>query len=403
MPAGRLRRLLFEHLILNLAVLLGFGQVLVAHWLLTVVAGGEGFGLASGFGLAVLLVAFNVLAAPRVRNARRGRGWAARGARLYLEFSVAILLLGVAVALVGVVFVPAWGIAQLVGAGSEAVLRVHRWVSLLGVGGLGLLILWGFSVGQALVDRTRVRVQLAGLHPDLDGLRVVQISDLHIGNALETRRLERMVERTNALDPDVIAVTGDIFDFDPSHIEQGARRLAALRARYGVYAVLGNHDCYTGAEEVAAGLARWAPNITLLRDEVIRLPVEEPLYLAGVEDPGRHWSARRLEIPGLQTVAEARPDDGPVVLLVHRPEAFEQAVRLGFPLVLAGHTHGGQIAFPTPSGRTNLARFTSGYTRGLYRYNGSTLYVNRGLGVGGPALRINCSREIATIELLTKE
>jgi hypothetical protein len=171
MPRGRLRPLLFEHLILNLAVLLGFGQVLVAHWLLTVVAGGEGFGLASGLGLAVLLVAFNVLAAPRVRNARRGRGWAARGARLYLEFSVAILLLGVAVALVGAVFVPAWGIAQLVGAGSEAVLRVHRWVSLLGVGGLGLLILWGFSVGQALVDRTRVRVQLAGLHPDLDPSR----------------------------------------------------------------------------------------------------------------------------------------------------------------------------------------------------------------------------------------
>ena len=403
MARGRLRRLLFEHMILNLAVLLGCGQVLVAHWVVTVAAGREGFGLVPGLALAALLVAFNVLAAPRVRRWRRTRGWGGRVARLYLESSVAILLLGVAVALTWVVFVPFWGIAELAGAGSEAVFRVFRWVSLVGVGGLSLLILWGFSAGQAIVDRTRVRVQLPGLHPDLSGLRLVQISDLHIGNALDARRLARMVEWTNDLDPDVIVVTGDLFDFDPSHIEEGARGLARLHARYGVYAVLGNHDHYTGADAVAQGLARWAPNVTLLRDEVLRLPLDEPLYLAGVEDPGRDWAARGLDIEGLRAVAEARPDDGPVVLLVHRPEAFPQAARLGFPLVLAGHTHGGQIAFPTPGGRWNLARFATGFTRGLYRRNGSILYVNRGLGVGGPALRIHCSREIATIELLAKE
>jgi predicted MPP superfamily phosphohydrolase len=88
-----------------------------------------------------------------------------------------------------------------------------------------------------------------------------------------------------------------------------------------------------------------------------------------------------------------------VLLLVHRPELFPQASRLGFPLVLAGHTHGGQLALPGPGGRWNLARFVTRFHRGLYHLNGSVLYVNRGLGVAGPAIRVNCHREIATIEL----
>ena len=83
-------------------------------------------------------------------------------------------------------------------------------------------------------------------------------------------------------------------------------------------------------------------------------------------------------------MAAVRPADGPSLLLVHRPEVFEQATRLGFPLVLAGHTHGGQLALPTPGGRYNLARLVTPLTRGLYRAGASVLYVNRGLGVGGP-------------------
>ena len=87
------------------------------------------------------------------------------------------------------------------------------------------------------------------------------------------------------------------------------------------------------------------------------------------------------------------------MLLVHRPEAFGQTVRLGFPLVLAGHTHGGQLALPTRGGHWNLARFVTPLTRGVFREAGTTLYVNRGIGVGGPALRLNCPREIADLQL----
>ena len=179
----------------------------------------------------------------------------------------------------------------------------------------------------------------------------------------------------------------------------GACRLGSLRARHGVYAILGYHDIYTGAELVADGLRERAPGLRLLRDEIVRLPVAAPLYLAGSEDPAGDWTARGVQLPSLARLAAERPEDGPTLLLVHRPELFHQAAELGFPLVLAGHTHGGQMALPTPNGRYNLARVMSPLTRGLYYRGASTLYVNRGLGVGGPALRIACSREIATIEL----
>jgi len=198
----------------------------------------------------------------------------------------------------------------------------------------------------------------------------------------------------------VLVLTGDIFDFDPTYLEDGARRLGDLRARHGVYAILGNHDTYVGADRVADALATHAPGIRLLRDEIVRLPVPRPLYLAGVEDPGRQaWFDRGLRYARLDAVAARRPVDGPTLLLLHQPEAFAHAAELGFPLVLCGHTHGGQLALPTRGGQLNLSRLMTPLTRGLYRRGESTLYVNRGLGVGGPALRIHCPREIATIEL----
>jgi predicted MPP superfamily phosphohydrolase len=217
---------------------------------------------------------------------------------------------------------------------------------------------------------------------------------------MEGRRLGRLVERVNRQEADLIALTGDLFDFDPAYLEEGARALGKLQARLGVYAVLGNHDTYTGAERVAEALAALAPSVTLLRGQVVRLPLETPFYVAGVDDPGRDWTAGGLELPALSRLRERCPEDGPVLLLVHRPEAFPQAARLGFPLVLAGHTHGGQLALPTPGGALNLARLITRFDRGIFELEGSLLYVNRGVGVAGPAFRFNCAREIATIELV---
>jgi predicted MPP superfamily phosphohydrolase len=316
-----------------------------------------------------------------------------------MNLGVVTLLLGTTITLLWALFLLPAGLLGMLGASPEAAFGVFRLASAAFVVGVALLLLWGFTAGQARVARTQLRMPLPGLAPELSGLRIAQISDLHIGNGLEGARLAHMVERINASDADVIVVTGDLFDSDPGFVEHGARALSGLRARHGVYAVLGNHDVYTGSDRIAEALARLAPRVRLLRDELVRLPLPAPLYLAGVEDTGRDWSARGVEIEGLAGLAAGRPADGPTLLLVHRPEAFGQAARLGFPLVLAGHTHGGQLALPTPGGRYNLARLFTPLTRGLYHSGASTLYVNRGLGVGGPPLRINCPREIASFVL----
>jgi uncharacterized protein len=319
-------------------------------------------------------------------RSRRREGGVGRLARFYTEGGVATLLVSLSVLASWIAF--GW-----------LPFAAFRALSGIAVGAVAAQTLWGFTFGQLRIDVTTTRVPLAKLHPELTGLRIVQISDLHIGNRLAPARLERMIERTNATRPDVVVLTGDLFDFDPSHVDDGARRLGALRARYGVYAILGNHDHYVGTERVAAALARHAPSIRLLRDELVRLPAAEPIYLAGVEDPGGRWFERGLEVAAIDALADERPADGPVVLLVHQPEMFHHAARRGFPLVLAGHTHGGQIALPLGGQHINLARVMTPLTRGTYRSESSLLYVNRGLGVGGPAVRIHCNREIAVIEL----
>jgi len=393
------RSLFFNRLVLNLALLLGTMQLLIWHWVSVVWLRQPAPGLALVLETALLLTAANALAVPALRRARRQPGLAGGLARFYMNAGVATLLVGVAVLASWLIFGLAAGLLGAVGAGPSLAFEVFRAGSAALAGSVAGLLVWGFSFGQSTVARTRVRVAIPGLAPALDGLRVVQISDLHIGNGLQGERLTRMVERTNALAPDLIVITGDIFDFDPAFIDDGLRRLARLHARCGVYAILGNHDVYTGTDRVVAGFAALAPAIRLLRDEIVKLPLPENLYLAGVEDPGPDWSARGLELPAIDRLAGERPGDGPTLLLVHRPEAFPQAARHGFPLVLAGHTHGGQLALPTPGGPWNLARIVTRFTRGRYQLDGSTLYVTRGVGVGGPALRVNCSREITTLEL----
>jgi len=397
-----LRRLLFSRFLLTLGLCLGVMQVLVGHWITVVLAGRPGPGLGLGLALAAGLVAANAYAIPVLRRARRRGGWGGWGswvARAYMAVGLGTLLLGFAIGLAWAGYLPLAGLLAAAGADGEGLFQAFRAASALVVGALAFMIVWGFTAGQRRIEHTRLRVDLDGRHPGLRGLRIVQISDLHIGNGMEGERLRGLVSRVNALEADLVALCGDLFDFDPGCVEEGARALAALRARHGVYAVLGNHDTYTGTEHVAEHLARLAPNIRLLRGELARVPVEAPLWVAGVDDPGRDWAARGVELPVLDELAARCPPDALVVLLVHRPELFPQASRLGFPLVLAGHTHGGQIALPTPGGRFNLARLVTRFHRGVYRENGSLLYVNRGAGVAGPAIRFNCPREIATIEL----
>lgn len=399
-----IRRVLFENMITTLGVLLGAMQVVVGHWLVVVVAGAAGPGLVLGLVLALLLVVANVLAIPVWRRAMRGPALPRLVARGYLALGLATVLLGATISASWAGFAPLVGLLGAAGVGPAVALDVFRVATVPVVAALAFMLLWGFTGGQARIERSVLRIPLALLPEELRGMRVVQISDLHIGNQMEGRRIDSLVAAVNDLEPDLVAITGDIFDFDPAYVDDGARRLAGLRARFGVYAVLGNHDVYTGRERVAKALAEHAPGVRLLRGEIERLPCAAPFYVAGVEDPGkegRDWNGPELPFRGLEEIGRALPTDGPTLLLVHRPEAFPRAARLGFKLVLAGHTHGGQVALPAFGGRWNAARLITHFHRGLYHHDEhrSVLYVNRGVGVAGPAIRFNCPREIATIEL----
>ena len=166
-----------------------------------------------------------------------------------------------------------------------------------------------------------------------------------------------------------------------------------------MYAVIGNHDVYTGADEVAKGLT--AAGIVVLRDAWTRVGSgERAFYLVGAEDPGVGWQKRDAELPALEKLARDTPRDLPRLLLIHRPSFFLQAARLGFEALLTGHTHGGQLSPPFMR-EHNVSRMISRWTRGVYHHEGSTMYVNPGIGVAGLPVRLNCPREIARVRLVS--
>ena len=373
--------------------LVSLGEVLLVHWA-RLATGREGLSLLQGVLCLLAIGALNALIFPWIRRRIRVRGWVRAVSRTWIFGSIGALFSGVL--LLGV-----FGLVALTGAtfGADSDARAAAvWlggaVVALGFGSVA----WGASVGSLRVRVDRVSLPLRGAAPHHETLRIAHVTDLHIGPLLEAERLAGFVERINRLEPDVVAITGDIFDFDPAYVEDGCRELAKLSGRHGVFAVLGNHDVYTGSEVVAEGLARHT-DVRLLRDAWEPLELGgAPLAIAGIEDPGEGWTKHEDSHDALERLASEIPDELPRLLLAHRPSYFGHAAELGFPLVLSGHTHGGQVALPFAH-HWNPSRMISHRTRGVFRHGESTMYVSRGLGMAGLPLRINCPREIALIEL----
>ena len=397
-----LRQVLFERFPQVSGVCVGLAQTSFAAGVVALVGGvgtlRPGLLALAGAGL----VAVNVWAVPRIGLSRNRQPIVRLLTQAYLALGFSMIVVASAIAATAIVASSA--LLLLTPAGSTSETRTMlRWLLWIGSGGVGITVsgalLWGFLGEPRRFGVTRLRVPVHGLDPALAGLRIVHLSDLHIGNGLEDARLARLVAAVNGLHPDLVAITGDIFDHDPAALVDGVRALASLEAPLGVHAVLGNHDLFTGAEAVAAALATHAPEIRLLRGDCLRVPTPAPFYVAGVDDPGRDWTAQGHGLPAIDKIAAAAPNDGPVLLLVHRPDAFPQASRLGFALVLAGHFHGGQIALPGFGGRWNVAAALSPFHRGLYRRAESALYVSRGVGFAGPRIRLGSPPEIAVLEL----
>lgn len=277
-----------------------------------------------------------------------------------------------------------------------------RWVSSLGVCTIVCAFVYGYTRGQQRVDITRLTLPLAGWAQTWQGLKLLHLSDLHIGANLNGAELRDYIHRANALDPDVVFLTGDLLDSNPGYIPGSFPILNELKARYGVFACLGNHDGYAGAQTVADGLAHYT-RIILLRDQVVQVVIKGfPLYVVGLDDRGKDWARGLDNLPLLSQLLATVPAGKPCVLLSHRPDLFPQAAGTGVTLTLSGHTHGGQLALPGFRGRFNLARFITPFARGLYERGGRFLYVNRGLGVTGQRIRLFALREIVLLTCQSK-
>lgn len=302
-------------------------------------------------------------------------------------------------------FAAVWVLAQLAAVLGAAPLPDVFWTLALRGSAYGMLMVaavmvYGYVFGQARLSFEELDVFIEGLPEAFDGLRVVQLSDIHMGIFMSPQQLGVYVDEVNRLAPDLIFITGDIAA-DLAGLEAGMDQLARLEARLGVIAILGNHDVYCGADRVAELLGR-GTTFEVLRDDVAVVESGGArLHVVGIEDRGGPDHFRGLKRDErLDRLCERVPAGSPFVLLTHRPDLFKHAARLGASLVLAGHTHGGQLALPWPRRRPlSIARFITPWARGTYRAGGSVLHVNCGLGVTGQPIRLATPREVTVIRL----
>ncbi len=213
--------------------------------------------------------------------------------------------------------------------------------------------------------------------------------------------LRNLVDHLNSLEGDALFFTGDVFHSSRTLVEQATPILEKLKARpLGNFAVLGNHDFYAGEDRSVRNLE--AAGFTLLRNQWTTLKVEDAtIHLGGIDDPLINWM-RTHEVWGFDPFMEKVPSEpGVTVLLSHRPDVFRYAAAQKIDVVLAGHTHGGQVIIPVPRREKgiSIANIVSKYTYGWYKRKSSRMYVNRGVGLTFLPWRLHCPPEIAIIKL----
>ncbi len=280
----------------------------------------------------------------------------------------------------------------LLPAGSAAALRMGSAVAVPTLAALATLV--GVYTALAPPRVIEVSVPLRRLPPQLTGFTIVQLSDLHVGHTIRRRYVERIVQQVNALDADLIAITGDLVDGSVAEIAAEVAPLAQLRSRHGTYFVTGNHEYYAGATDWIAQLRRMGIQV-LLNEHVVIKHRAAALILAGVTDPvAQVFDLSQRSDP--QAALRGAPAlVRPRILLAHRPRSAVAAERVGFDLQLSGHTHGGQF-WPW----NLLVRYREPLATGLDRLDSLWVYTSRGTGFWGPPQRLGVPSEITQLRLL---
>ena len=253
-----------------------------------------------------------------------------------------------------------------------------------GMGAVGFGGAYGFLYGRRALEMTEATVPVAGLPPALAGLRIGLITDIHRSLWVSTEDVAHAVSLLMSAGPDLIVLGGDYVTWgDREYVKPSADALAPLSAPYGVFGILGNHD---DDHDMPNALA--AHGVEVLKDARTRLIIKhEALEFIGI----RFWTKRAIDIAPL-----ARGANGTVVLLAHDPRRLIEAAALGIPLMLSGHTHGGQVVLPVVGA---LAAQKFPVVAGLARRGPTTIFVSRGVGTVYVPVRINCPPEVAILTL----
>ncbi len=255
-------------------------------------------------------------------------------------------------------------------------------------------VAYGAIIERKAFQVKEVDLPIPNLHPDLVGLRIGQLSDLHVSPWLSVRDAGRTVDMLNEHKPHLTVVTGDVITQPGDPLDAAIRELSRLRAEAGVLGCLGNHERYSRCEHYETREAA-KYGIGILRNQARTLRWGNGvLNVAGIDYQARRdgaylRGADELIVPGATNL-----------LLSHNPDTFPDAVRKGFDAVLAGHTHGGQVTIEILNQTLNFARFATPYVAGLYRLNGRSCYVTAGIGTIALPVRIGAPPEITVLRLV---
>jgi len=270
----------------------------------------------------------------------------------------------------------------------RALLR-KRWFWRLAV--LAVFLLWlGYALGPAKRLRVnRVQVRLAHLPAALDGLTIAVISDTHLSRWVSERQIQHAVELANAAHPDVVVLVGDYISGSRKRIAPCARILSGLRARYGVYAVLGNHDYWIDAPAMTNALQAGGIRMLVNGNAALRIK-GETIYLAGVGDL---WTVAASWVDAYRGI----PKGACVVLLSHNPDVIYDRMSRRADLVISGHTHGGQVAVLGPL--DSPCEYGRRHPAGLFREGQTRIFITTGVGVIFPPVRTFCPPEVAVLQV----
>jgi len=241
----------------------------------------------------------------------------------------------------------------------------------------------------------QVEVAIMGLPQEVDGLRIVQLSDLHVGPTIRERMIQRMAAKAREAKPDLLVITGDAVDGTVPELSRLLKPLSEIPAPRGKFYVPGNHEYYWGAAPWVEYFGKLGFHTLLNSHEIIRCGNSQ-LLIAGVGDPAaRRVQSQKVEGPNLEKALRGAPDDiWPRVLLAHHPGIAPEAEKAGFQLQLSGHTHGGQF-FPW----TLVAYWVHRIPHGLRLVGGLWVYVSRGTGYWGPPVRLGSPSEVSLLIL----